>query len=284
MILIVDFSNLLYRCYYATYGRNEDNPEVIGKVLLANLLTIIKDTEPERIVIAADSKHPTYRDTLFPDYKAGRPERPACLKTQSKALLRTFKSLGIPVLRKRGYEADDLIGTLASRCTRKKIKALIYGTDKDFAQVLSKYVSQLRYDTSSKEYRVVTRKSCKAVFGVEPDRIVDLMSLLGDKVDNVPSVPGIGFKTAVRIIESGTNLTDYDCKLNKTQAKNMVDFKDTILLARRLVSLQLDAPVTLKSTRLRKFNKKTARATFTENGYDLRLLDTYTARLTPLLV
>jgi DNA polymerase-1 len=199
LVVLVDGSNYLYRAFYAipllTNSKGFPTNAIYGFTNM--LLKLLRDLAPDYIVISFDLKGPTARHEEFADYKATRKPMPDDLRPQIPFIKDIVRGFSIPVLEKQGVEADDIIGTLAQRMSKQGWRTVIVSGDKDLMQLVDENVTMI--DTmKNKTYDVA---AVKERFGVGPDKVVEILGLMGDTSDNIPGVPGIGPKTAQRLIE-----------------------------------------------------------------------------------
>ena len=198
-LYLFDGSSYVYRAYYALPPLKTKDGFPTGAVygFLRMLLAFLKEKKPAYAGIVFDAPKKTFRSTLFKEYKAQRRPTPDDLKRQIPVIKELVKLLGIPVLEVEGYEADDVIATLAKRFSDKGWEVVIYTPDKDMAQLLSLKGVKIVNPLTGEE---ITPKKVKEKFGVEPYQIPSYLALVGDKVDNIPGVEGIGSKRAVEIL------------------------------------------------------------------------------------
>ncbi len=199
LVVLVDGSNYLYRAFYAipmlTNSKGFPTNAIYGFTNM--LLKLLRELTPDYIVISFDVKGPTTRHEEFTDYKATRKPMPDDLRPQIPFIKDIVRGFSIPVLEKQGIEADDIIGTLARRVSEQGWRTVIVSGDKDLMQLVDENVTMI--DTmKDKTYDVA---AVKERFGVAPDKVVEILGLMGDTSDNIPGVPGIGPKTAQRLIE-----------------------------------------------------------------------------------
>ena len=202
--IIVDGSSYLFRAYHALPAFSSSKGEPTGAIygVLNMLYSLIDEYEPKNVAIVFDAPGKTFRDDLYSEYKANRPPMPEDLRPQIEPLVQAVEAIGLPVLRIKGVEADDVIGTLATRATAASLKTVISTSDKDMAQLVNDHVSLVNTMNNSKmDAEGVTEK-----FGVRPDQIIDYLALVGDSSDNIPGVPGVGPKTAVKWLTAHGNL------------------------------------------------------------------------------
>jgi len=206
-------------------------------------MKVIKEEAPDYLAIAFDSKGPTRRHIEYEDYKAHRPAMPDPLARQIPYIHRMVEAFNIPVLIMEGVEADDIIGTIAKKAEKDGLEVIIITGDKDIFQIISPHIRI--YDTLKNRYFGVD--DVKERFGTEPERVVEVMGLMGDASDNIPGVPGIGEKTAKALIEEyGTieNLLANVEKITKPKLKqNLKENAELARLSRSLATIQIDIPI-----------------------------------------
>ncbi len=242
---IIDGSSLIYRAFHAipsTFSTAQGLPTNAIYGFTQSLRKIIKDFDPEYIGIAFDVKGPTFRHELFVEYKAERPPMPDLLSVQIPYIKRVVSAFNIPVLEKESFEADDVIATLVKKFTGSGMKIDIVTGDKDMYQLVNGNVFILDY-LSEKEYGP---KEVEEKFGVRPEAIRDLLGLAGDSSDNIPGVPGVGFKTAAKLLKQFGSLENVfehaDEVPGEKLKKNLLENKDKAFLSRALATLHPDVP------------------------------------------
>jgi len=195
-LVLVDGSSYLYRAFHALPPLANSKGEPTGAVLgVLNMLNkLIKEEAPERVAVVFDAPGRSFRDDLFEHYKAHRPPMPDDLRAQVQPLLEAVSSMGLPLLRQAGVEADDVIGTLAVRAAAAGYDVLISTGDKDMAQLVSPQIRLVNTMSNSR----YDRAAVKAKFDVFPEQIIDYLALVGDSSDNIPGISGVGPKTAAK--------------------------------------------------------------------------------------
>jgi DNA polymerase I len=250
-LYLVDGSGYIFRAFYAlpqlNNSRGLPTNAVYGFVRM--LLKLLKDAHPARLAIVFDSPKKTFRDDLFESYKANRIRPPNDLVVQIPYIHRAVEAFRIKSLILGGYEADDLIGTLAVRAAKGGIDTVIVTADKDFMQLVGPHVTL--WDTM-RDKRTGARE-VREKLGVEPKAVVDLMALMGDSIDNVKGVPGVGEKTASALIQkfgSVDNLLGHldqleqsDLRGAKKLAPLIAQHRGDVELARKLVRIDIDVPI-----------------------------------------
>jgi len=246
-IYLIDGTAYIHRAFHAI--RNLSNSQglptnaVFGFTRM--LIKLIEDCRPEFAAMLFDAKGPTFRHDMYADYKANRPPMPDTMAIQIPYIKQVTEGFQLPVIEKPGYEADDLIGTLARRAEENGFNAVIVSGDKDLVQLISRKVSI--YDPM-KDKRI-DLQTVKAEFGLEPIQMIDVMGLSGDASDNVPGVPGIGQKTALSLVRTYGSMDrlyeEVDTITRKKQRENLIVFKDQAYLSRDLVTIDTQVPLTM---------------------------------------
>ncbi|MBF0551331.1 MAG: DNA polymerase I [Deltaproteobacteria bacterium] len=249
VVYLIDGSSYLYRAFYAVSNLTSPDGTPTNAVMVFGnmLLKILKEKEPKYIGVIFDSPEPSFRTDIYPDYKANRSTMPEDLVVQIPVILQLIELLGIFHLARSGWEADDIIGTLAAREAASGKEVVIVSGDKDFMQLISQDI--LMWDGQKDlwlgEAQVVEK------LGVRPDQVVDFMALTGDTSDNVPGVPGIGPKTAQKLIESFGTLDAIYQHLDQVkperQRELLARHKDTAYLAKDLVTIRTQAEIEVDS-------------------------------------
>ncbi|PKG39517.1 DNA polymerase I [Psychromonas sp. Urea-02u-13] len=246
--VLVDGSSYLYRAFFSPPHLTNSAGEATGAVYgVVNMLkSLMRQFNPSHIVVVFDAKGKTFRDDMYSDYKANRPSMPDDLRIQIEPLHAVIKAMGLPILIVDGVEADDVIGTLSKIASAKGIKTLISTGDKDMAQLVDEHTLLINTMTDTvMDVEGVTEK-----FGISPELIIDYLALMGDQVDNIPGVPGVGEKTALAMLQGiGSMDAIYDnleklaplgFRGSKTIAKKMADNEEMARLSYLLATIKLD--------------------------------------------
>src|SRR5208283_392695 len=245
LLAIVDGSNYIYRAFYAipllTNSKGFPTNAIYGFTNM--LMKLLRDLEPDYIVVTFDLRGPTTRHGEFEDYKATRKPMPDDLIPQIPFIKDVVRGFSICILEKQGIEADDLIGTLAVQASKKGLRTAIISGDKDLMQMIDEQVTMV--DTmKDKTYDAA---AVKEKFGVGPDKVVEILGLMGDTSDNIPGVPGIGPKTAQRLIEEyGTVETIIENAANLRNVKLRESFRqyaEQARLSRQLALIRKDIEI-----------------------------------------
>ena len=240
-LILVDGSSYLYRAFHALPPLATRDGQPTGAILgvLNMLYRLLDGYDPESMAVVFDAPGKTFRDELFAEYKANRPPMPDDLKAQIEPLLSAVESLGLPLLRIKGVEADDVIGTLANRAAKAGQDVVISTSDKDMAQLVDDHVTLV--NTMSE-----TRLDPQGVvdkFGVPPHLIIDYLALVGDTSDNIPGVPGVGPKTAVKWLTRFGDLEGIRANADQITGKvgeRLREHLDELPLYRNLATIRCD--------------------------------------------
>ncbi len=248
-LYLLDASSFIYRSYFALPPLRTKNGFPTGAIygFLRALLSIIKSENPEYLVVVFDAPTPSKREKVYKAYKAGRPSTPDPLKLQIPVIKEILKLMGIPVLELPGYEADDLIAILAKKFSERSFVVKIFTPDKDMLQLVNDRVIVV----NPMNWEVFDQKKIKEKFGVPPQRIADYLALVGDKVDNIEGVKGIGPKTAVRVIGEFGGVEGILRRWEEFKRRFPQADKETLELSYYLVKPILDAELSLEEKDLR---------------------------------
>ncbi|MGA1845069.1 MAG: 5'-3' exonuclease H3TH domain-containing protein, partial [bacterium] len=244
-LFLIDGNSYLYRAYYALPHLSNSAGLPTNAVLgFTNMLIkVLREDQPDFFGVVFDVKGPTFREEAFKEYKIHRPKTPPDLLVQIPYIKKIIQAFGIPTLELQGYEADDVLGTL-SRRGEKEFRVFIITGDKDAFQLISDSVSVLR---EIKDRTIYDADKVMERYGVEPSQIPDLMALMGDKIDNIPGVPGIGEKRATALIkEYGTleNLLDkVDTVTSPALQRALKEHREQAVLSKMLATIQTDSPI-----------------------------------------
>jgi DNA polymerase-1 len=243
-LYLIDGSAYIYRAFFALPALNNSKGLQTNAIygFTTMLLKIIREHRPDGLAVAFDERGPTLRHEEFKDYKAQRPPMPDDMKAQIPYIHRVVEALAIPGLRQAGYEADDLIGTMARKAEQAGYDVVIVTGDKDMFQLLTPHVRI--YDPVKDKW--FGEAECRERFGVEPSRVVEIMGLMGDTTDNIPGVKGIGEKTAVKLIaQFGTidALLQHVDEVTPPRVKTLlIEQADHARLSRRLATIETQSP------------------------------------------
>lgn len=251
-IYLVDGSAYIHRAYHAirnlTNSRGFPTNAVFGFTKM--LLKLMADHHPAYLSVVFDAKGPTFRHELYDQYKANRPPMPDDMAVQVPVIKEVVRELGIRMLQMPGYEADDIIGTLARIGAEKGFRITMVTGDKDFRQLITPRISM--WDPMKET--ITDYAGIKDMYDIEPERFIDVMGLSGDPSDNIPGVPGVGEKTAVGLIQrfgSFEGVFDHLDEITRKKLKENLDAaRDMAFLSKRLVTIERFVPVSEKPASL----------------------------------
>ncbi|MBX2857220.1 MAG: DNA polymerase I, partial [Cellvibrionaceae bacterium] len=250
-LLLVDGSSYLYRAFHALPPLSTSKGQPTGAVrgVISMLKRLIADYPDSQVVVIFDAKGKTFRDDIYPEYKANRPPMPDDLRLQIEPLHQIIRAMGLPLVVIEGVEADDVIGTLAQQADQLGEKCIISTGDKDMAQLVNDNVSLV----NTMDNTVMDIPGVEKKFGIPPRYIIDYLALMGDKVDNIPGVPGVGEKTALALIQGLGGIDEIYSNLEKIKdlsfrgAKNMaakmLENKEQAYLSYRLATIKTDVDI-----------------------------------------
>jgi len=244
-VYLIDGTAYIHRAYHAIQGLTNSSGLPTNAVFgfTRMLIKLMAERAPEYAAMFFDARGPTFRHHIFSSYKANRPPMPADMALQIPYIKEITAGYRLPIFEMAGYEADDLIGTLARRLEQEGFAVVMVTGDKDFVQLVTERTSiwDPMKETST------DLASVKEQLGVNPAQMVDVMGLSGDTADNVPGVPGIGPKTALELIRDFGSLENLYARIDTIarpkQQEKLLQYKDQAFLSRRLVTIQTDAPV-----------------------------------------
>ncbi len=262
-VYLVDGTSNIFRAFYALRGgftTREGVPTNAVYGFTTMLRKLIKDEEPEYLGVCFDRGEPTFRHEEFADYKANRPEPPDDLVVQFPLVRELTEAYRIPVLDKEGWEADDLIGTLARQAAEAGFHVIIVASDKDLFQLVNDHVTIMN---PHKGNLMMDAAKVEEVFGVRPDQVVDVLALMGDASDNIPGVPGIGEKGAKQLLKEYGDLETLLARAGEVKRKSYRESlqanAEQARFSRKLATVRLDAPVEFDPDALRMEEPDTGR-------------------------
>jgi DNA polymerase-1 len=243
-LYLVDGSSYIYRAYYAI--RHLSSPKGFPTNALYGftqmLLKVLKERKPDHIAVVFDAGRETFRTGIYPEYKANRAAMPEDLVPQIAPIKEMVRAFNIPALDLPGYEADDIIGTIARDCVKRGMDIVIVTGDKDLMQVVGENVTLL--DTMKD--KVTGIDEVRERFGVSPERVIDILGLAGDSSDNIPGVPTIGEKIAIKLIQEYGSMDELLARASEVKGKTgerIREFADQALLSRRLATVNFETPI-----------------------------------------
>ena len=258
-LILVDGSSYLYRAYHALppLTNSKGKPTGAVKGVINMMRRLQKDYPDSTHVVVFDAKGKTFRDDIYPEYKANRPPMPDDLREQIAPIHQIVEAMGMPMLIIDGVEADDVIGTLAVQATAAKQAVVISTGDKDIAQLVNEHITLINTMNNS----VMDREGVIEKFGIPPELIIDYLALIGDKSDNIPGVPGVGEKTALGLLQGLGSLDDIYANLDdvaglafrgaKTMSPKLVDNRELAYLSYELATIKTDVEMPLHLSELK---------------------------------
>jgi len=246
-LYIIDAHAHIYAAYYAPMrplSSPTGEPTKATYVFTTALLGLIERRKPDLLVVAMDSKTPSFRTEIYPEYKAHRPPMPEDMPPQIDRIEQILEAMRIPMLRVDGFEADDLIGTLTAKAAEVGITSFICSKDKDMLQLLDAHTRM--YDV--KADKETTVESLLVETGLRPEQFVDVLALQGDTADNIPGVPDVGPKTALQWIKKYGSLDalyEHADEIGGKRGQNLRRYKEQAYLSRELIVIRRDAPIEL---------------------------------------
>ncbi|HEX8763679.1 MAG TPA: DNA polymerase, partial [Candidatus Acidoferrum sp.] len=253
-LFLVDAMAHVYRAFFAPMPQRLTGPNGTPTnvpFLFGNILKrLIKDYEPKYIGVVFDPPGATFRDKLFEKYKAQRQPMPDDMKVQIPLVRRLCEAMRLPILEERGFEADDVIGTIARQAAKQGFEVLIVSNDKDMMQLVGKNVRTLKTGSGGlKGDILVDEAKVQELLGVPPEKVVDYMALLGDTVDNIPGAKGIGEKGAAELITkygSVEKALDHAAEVsNKRYREALQQQRDQVMMSKQLATIATDVPMKL---------------------------------------
>jgi len=247
-IFIIDGYAMLYRAHFAMIRNPLINSKGVHTSALFGftnqVLKLLRLEKPDYLIAAFDSSEKTFRHKRYPEYKATREKMPEEMREQLPYLWKLLEAMRIPTLEEPGFEADDIIGTLAIQAVENGLDAYIVSGDKDFMQLINEHVFLYAPSGRQADIKVYDREGVIERWGVPPEKIIDLLGLMGDSSDNVPGVAGVGVKTAVKLLnEYGTleSALDHANEVkNKRAREGLQKCREEAFLSQELVTLKTD--------------------------------------------
>ncbi len=265
-LVVLDANALMHRAYHALPPLKNKEGKIVNAVygFLNILFKIINDLKPDYLSAAFDVQGPTFRNLEYQDYKAKRVKPSQEFYDQIPIIKEFLRSLSIPIYQKKGFEADDVIGTIVTivEAAEKEIKIIIVSGDLDILQLASQQTEVHSPVSGMKETRIYNQQEIKKRYQISPEQIIDLKALKGDPSDNIPGVPGIGEKTAVNLIKKFGSLKNLYQDLGNQDIEpklkaRLMEYKEKAFFSYGLVSIKKDVPIifNLEQCRWHGFNQ-----------------------------
>jgi DNA polymerase I len=276
---IIDGHSQLYQAYYAITGLTTPSGQPINAVygFTRMLRKILKEDKPSYMAIAFDSRGPTFRHLEYKEYKIHRKTTPDDLISQIPLMYDVINAYNIPFYAIQGYEADDIIGTISKKLSKEKIECTIITTDKDMEQLIDKYIKI--FNPRKKEINDLEKMRKEK--GIEPENVIDILALGGDSSDNIPGIPGIGYKTALNLIREWKSLENVLANVDKINGKkkqeNLLKYIESARLSKRLATIDTEVQLdfSLESCRLTNFDNTRLNELFTKYGFNSFLTENH---------
>ena len=259
-LFLLDAMALIYRAYFALSknprinSKGQNTSAILG--FTNTLYDILKNQNPSHIGIAFDTKVPTFRHENFPAYKANREKMPEDLSASIPYIIKVIEGFNIPILSVDGFEADDVIGTMSKKAETAGFTTYMMTPDKDFGQLVSDNIFMYKPARMGNKPEIWGPYEVCERFGItRPTQLIDILGLWGDASDNIPGVPGIGEKTAIKLVgeyDSVENLLKNTDKLKGKQKENVENFSEQALLSKELATIELDVPIDFNEDELKR--------------------------------
>ena len=257
-LFLLDAYALIYRAYYAFIKSPRINSKGFNTSAILGFVNtleeLLKKENPTHIGVAFDPSGPTFRHEAYEKYKAQREETPEAIRLSVPIIKDIIRAYRIPILEVSGFEADDVIGTLATEAGKQGITTYMMTPDKDYGQLVSENVFMYRPKYGDKEFEVLGVEQVKAKYDISsPDQVIDMLGLMGDASDNIPGCPGVGEKTALKLIaEFGSieNLLEHTDQLKGALKTKVETNKEMITFSKFLATIKIDVPIELKMDEL----------------------------------
>lgn len=286
-LVLLDAYALIYRAYYGLIrsprinSQGQNTSAVFGFV--NTLEEIIRSLAPDHLAVCFDPSGPTFRHEMYPEYKAQREATPEDIRWAVPQIKRIVQAYSLPLIEVEGFEADDVIGTLAKTAEREGFEVFMITPDKDYAQLVSPHITMCRPAAGGGNFEELGVREVCEKYGIEqPQQVIDLLALMGDKADNIPGCPGVGEKTAAKLIAqfgNVENLLEHTDQLKGTQRKKVEENVEQIRFSKILTTIKTDVPLdfTIDHLRFQEKNKEALRIIFEELEFRTlitRILDT----------
>jgi len=271
-LFLLDAFALIYRSYFAFIRNPRYNSKGLNTSAMLGvtntIVQLLEKEDPNFIGVVFDVSAPTFRHEIFPEYKATRDEMPEDLRKSIPYIRKIIEAFNIPIIEKSGYEADDVIGTLAKKAEKEGFTTYMMTPDKDYAQLVSDNIFMFKPGKSGGDAEVWGLNEVKENFGIEtPGQVIDILGLMGDSADNIPGCPGVGPKSAQKLISEFGSIdgvyqnTD---KLKGKQKERLIEFEEQVRLSKQLATIIVDVPIEFneKSLTRDEFNKEALIALF----------------------
>ena len=250
-LFLLDGHALVYRAHFAFINRPLINSKGVNTSAMMGftrtLWDLIKNQQPTHLAVVFDPEGPTFRHEIAPDYKANREEQPEDIGIAFPYVHSILQGFNIPIIIIDNFEADDVIGTLSKQAARQGYEVYMVTPDKDYGQLVEENIYMYKPSRMGNGIEILGVEDIKAKWGIErPEQVIDMLGLMGDKVDNIPGVPGIGPKTAAKFIQqydSMENLLEHTDEIKGKNRERLTEFRDQALLSKRLATIDVEVPI-----------------------------------------
>ena len=257
-LFLLDAFALIYRSYYAFIRNPRFNSKGVNTSAMLGftntLVQLLEKENPHFIGVVFDLSGPTFRHEMFKEYKANREEMPEDLRKSIPYIKKIIEAFNIPTISKEGFEADDVIGTLAKKAEKEGFETYMMTPDKDYAQLVSDNIFMYKPGKAGGDAEVWGINEVKENFGIEdPDQVIDILGLMGDSSDNIPGCPGIGPKSAQKLISDFGSIDEIYRNINKLKGKqkeNLIEFEEQVRLSKKLATIIQDVPIEFEKEKL----------------------------------
>jgi DNA polymerase I len=273
-LFLLDAYALIYRSYFAFIRNPRFNSKGVNTSAMLGvtntIVQVLENEKPDYIGVVFDVSAPTFRHEIFPEYKAHREEMPEDLRKSIPYIRKIIEAFNIPIIELAGFEADDVIGTLAKEAEKQGFTTYMMTPDKDYAQLVSDNIFMYKPGKGGDDAEVWGIKEVQENFGIKTaDQVIDILGLMGDTADNIPGCPGIGPKTAEKLIADFGSIDGIYQNIDKLKGKqkdNLIEFEKQVRLSRHLATIILDVPIEFNTKNLTRdpLNKEALIALFEE--------------------
>lgn len=258
-LFLLDAYALIFRAYYAFIKNPIRNSKGLNTSAIFgftnSLMDVLTNEKPTHIAVAFDFPGPTFRHKMFPEYKANRDATPEDIKLSVPYIKEIIKAFNIPILEMEGFEADDIIGTVAKRASEKDFVTYMMTPDKDYGQLVSDNIFIYKPKRSGGDVEIVGPAEISEKYGLDdPLCVIDVLALMGDSADNIPGAPGVGEKTAIKLLgtyQSVENLLDHTSELKGKQKEKIEENVEQIKLSKELATIKIDVPINFSEADLK---------------------------------
>ncbi|MEG1635745.1 MAG: 5'-3' exonuclease H3TH domain-containing protein, partial [Rikenellaceae bacterium] len=257
-LFLIDAYALIFKFYYAFLSRPMRNNDGLNTSAIFGFTKFINDIiskeQPQHLGVAFDMAGGNFRHELYPLYKANRDETPPDIIASTPHIKRILKAMRIPILEMQGFEADDIIGTIAKKAACNDFEVFMVTPDKDYGQLIDCCINMYKPSKSGSGIEIVDKAKIKEIYGVDdPTLIIDILALWGDASDNIPGVPGIGEKTAVKLVNEYGTVENIIKNVHLIKGKNGDNIRagvDQLLLSKKLATIDLNVPIAYEPSKL----------------------------------